>query len=96
MDRSPLRRAMDDNRNNHREETEIGLRLMRQPLPTLNADSCSVRTTHRRFRGLQMFKWEQRRSDGLRTVRYLTAVARVPVPHELRDRRVEGGTNVCG
>ena len=96
MDSSPLRLTMDDNRNNHRAETEIGLRLMRQPLPTLNADSYGVRSTHRRFPGLRMFKWEQRGNDGPRTVRYLTAVSRDLLPHELRDRRVAGGTNVCG
>ena len=41
-DRSPLRLAREDNKNNHRAETEIGLRLMRQPLPTLNADRYRV------------------------------------------------------
>jgi hypothetical protein len=30
-DKSPLRLAMDDNKNNHRAETEVGLRLMGQP-----------------------------------------------------------------
>jgi hypothetical protein len=30
-DKSPLRLAMDDNKNNHRAEIEVGLRLMRQP-----------------------------------------------------------------
>jgi hypothetical protein len=30
-DKSPLRLAMDDNRNSHRAETELGLRLIGQP-----------------------------------------------------------------
>jgi hypothetical protein len=30
-DRSPLRRAMHDNRNNHRAETEAGLRRIGRP-----------------------------------------------------------------
>lgn len=30
-DKSPFRLAMDDNKNNHRAETEVGLRLMGQP-----------------------------------------------------------------
>ena len=33
-----MRLAREDNRNSHNAETEIRLRLMRQPLPTLNAD----------------------------------------------------------
>ena len=45
-DRSPLRLASDDNKNNHRAETEIGLRLMRQPLPTLNADRYRSADSH--------------------------------------------------
>jgi hypothetical protein len=51
IDKSLLRPVMDDNRNSHRAETEIGLRFMGSPP--------DERTTHRRSVLLWMFQLEQ-------------------------------------
>jgi hypothetical protein len=45
-DRSPLRRAMHDNRNNHRAETEVGLRLIQ---PSRHGDLISNPKIRRTF-----------------------------------------------
>jgi hypothetical protein len=51
IDKSLLRPVMDDNRNSHRAETEIGLRFMGSPP--------DERTTHRRSVLLWLFQLEQ-------------------------------------